>query len=772
MKQELIAKKKDRLEKAQEDALFKDQRIHMLPEYLFGEPMPLSLIEDIVLTANFVVTGTAEMSSVKLVTKPVLTAIQVKEMIFDKYKRRNVGESDLTAEDFILKVTGYQEYMYGSSQLISYDHIRRCISKKDPIELTLVPLSQIEELLQQVSVTHDSIVDNLLTLDEEESTTDTETVDVFSIQDKFKLFVNSVERAIPNPDLVGEDCFLYIRAELYHAGHKLGEQFTQATPACSDPQWNEKIIFDRVVVKNIPLGTRALFTLYHRRCDPTSAWTKGVEKTDIALSWVATQLYDHNYTFKDGMTNYRMWVDTKPSPIGTCYQNLLQMNAPILFMEFCGEQNDKAIVYPPLSAKDSIKDLTDVNDSTKAKIAAMLDNSEETQAGIARTVGADPLTQLSPNDKLMLWNYRHNLITDKSALSKFLLAVRWDDCSQAQESHRLLKMWNRPTPLQALELLDAKFADPVVRDYGVGCLDFMGDGECYDLLLQLTQVLKHEPYHNSALARFLLRRAWSNSKIGHSFYWYLKAEMHLEDVAERYTILLDTYLRGCGPQLKELLKQNDVTVQLVRVAEKVKNTSSADRKKVLQESLKKLNFPTSFQLPLDQRVEVGDLRVEKCKYMDSKKLPLWLVWDNVESGGLPVSVIFKVGDDLRQDVLTLQVIKIFDKLWKKEGLDLLLKPYGCIATGDEIGMIEVVKNADTTANINKAAGGTKAVLKEDTLTRWLKGHNKTTEEFKKAQVSLYITFKESCYLISICKGNFLVIMCWVLCCYICIGYWR
>ena len=75
------------------------------------------------------------------------------------------------------------------------------------------------------------------------------------------------------------------------------------------------------------------------------------------------------------------------------------------------------------------------------------------------------------------------------------------------------------------------------------------------------------------------------------------------------------------------------------------------------------------------------------------------------------------------------------KLWKNQGLDLLLKPYGCIATGNEIGMIEVVLNADTTANINKAAGGTKAVLKEDTLTKWLKQHN-PPEKMKKVRVCI------------------------------------
>jgi phosphatidylinositol kinase/protein kinase (PI-3 family) len=43
----------------------------------------------------------------------------------------------------------------------------------------------------------------------------------------------------------------------------------------------------------------------------------------------------------------------------------------------------------------------------------------------------------------------------------------------------------------------------------------------------------------------------------------------------------------------------------------------------------------------------------------------------------------------RQDVLTLQMLRIMDKLWKEEGLDLRLNPYGCVATGDELGMIEV-----------------------------------------------------------------------------------
>ena len=50
--------------------------------------------------------------------------------------------------------------------------------------------------------------------------------------------------------------------------------------------------------------------------------------------------------------------------------------------------------------------------------------------------------------------------------------------------------------------------------------------------------------------------------------------------------------------------------------------------------------------------------------------PLWIVFENNDSNAEDVYVIFKNGDDLRQDMLTLQMLRIMDKLWKREGLDL------------------------------------------------------------------------------------------------------
>ena len=46
--------------------------------------------------------------------------------------------------------------------------------------------------------------------------------------------------------------------------------------------------------------------------------------------------------------------------------------------------------------------------------------------------------------------------------------------------------------------------------------------------------------------------------------------------------------------------------------------------------------------------------------MSSKKIPLLLKFRNRDVDGDPLGVIFKSGDDLRQDILVLQIIQVMD----------------------------------------------------------------------------------------------------------------
>ena len=79
--------------------------------------------------------------------------------------------------------------------------------------------------------------------------------------------------------------------------------------------------------------------------------------------------------------------------------------------------------------------------------------------------------------------------------------------------------------------------------------------------------------------------------------------------------------------------------------------------------------------PLDPVYRFGALKANKCKFMDSKMKPLWLVFENPDRTAGDLYLIFKNGDDLRQDMLTLQMIRIMDYLWKDAGLDLRMTLY-------------------------------------------------------------------------------------------------
>lgn len=95
-------------------------------------------------------------------------------------------------------------------------------------------------------------------------------------------------------------------------------------------------------------------------------------------------------------------------------------------------------------------------------------------------------------------------------------------------------------------------------------------------------------------------------------------------------------------------------------------------------------------LPLDARIEVTGITAEKSSVFKSNLYPFLLYFQSDTEGKGEYPVIFKDGDDMRQDQLVIQLITLMDSLLRKENLDLKLSPYPVLATGPLQGMVQFI----------------------------------------------------------------------------------
>uniref|UniRef100_A0A8C1QA47 PI3K/PI4K catalytic domain-containing protein n=1 Tax=Cyprinus carpio TaxID=7962 RepID=A0A8C1QA47_CYPCA len=187
----------------------------------------------------------------------------------------------------------------------------------------------------------------------------------------------------------------------------------------------------------------------------------------------------------------------------------------------------------------------------------------------------------------------------------------------------------------------------------------------------------------------------------------------------------------CGRALRQQLQHQSRLVDLLtQVAEKIRTADKNKRKR-----LKIVSFFADGQpcrLPLDPAVVVKDVDIEvnSINVFNSNAAPVEVSFITADPLGQKYSLICKTGDNLRQDMLVLQIVRLLDRIWRQEGLDMRMVTYRCISTGRDQGLVEVVRDAVTLAKIHQE-WGLSGALREDTLEKWFHMRNKTKEDYEK-----------------------------------------
>jgi phosphatidylinositol-4-phosphate 3-kinase len=378
----------------------------------------------------------------------------------------------------------------------------------------------------------------------------------------------------------------------------------------------------------------------------------------------------------------------------------------------------------------------------------------------------------------VLWEKRYYLHKFPKALPKVLNTAHSWDYASLSDLHGLVGNWSSLKPLEAIELLLPRFPDLFVRHQAVKWISKMNEDELTDYLPQLLQALKFDCYESSPLACFLLGRSLDSPRVAHYLYWLLiqnlpgdcpqntiETNQIYEDnymllqcrFHRRNQLMLRSLLAICGENLcRRFLSQNLLCKSLDDVAKSVKVAKESLKLPILRQSVESVHQILSenlTSLPLSPGLEVRGVVAKTCSYFNSNTLPLKINFMGPDN--LIIPAIFKCGDDLQQDMLTLQIVRIIDKMWLKEGLDLKMVSFQCIPTGYKKGMIEMITNAETLRKIQVEWGLTGS-FKDKPIAEWLQKQNPNQLEYQRAVDN----FTSSCagysiltYILGICDRH-------------------
>lgn len=270
----------------------------------------------------------------------------------------------------------------------------------------------------------------------------------------------------------------------------------------------------------------------------------------------------------------------------------------------------------------------------------------------------------------------------------------------------------------------------------------------------------------SSLAKFLIGRAARNNVLGNFFFWYVNVEAQEKGAPAIFRSVLNQFQNSLKaqqlsqtreedetdvvPKLEIMEQQINFVNHLVKIAAEIKGLKDSRPKKIekLQAYLSDsrnglLSFPP-IPLPLDPGVMITGCVPDDCTVFKSSLSPLKITFKTVpegptlnttsagseiisnsearrltRSGSLmsdnsmggildntnTYSIIFKSGDDLRQDQLVIQIITLMDQLLRNENLDLKLTPYRILATGPIDGALQYVHNETLASVLSDYNGG-------------------------------------------------------------------
>ena len=464
-----------------------------------------------------------------------------------------------------------------------------------------------------------------------------------------------------------------------------------------NPIFNKRIYFDRNYDK-LPNFCSLLIKVKFIQYDKNNQVFK-----NNTVFWANYRLFDEDNKLKVGLQKVNLQDRGVSDDIYYCFSdNPNEENSSKIYFEienFANPVEYKINTLPETTKKNTEAKLYEIHEDVIKKIFKINEKSI--------------FEELNNNEKNTLWNNRFGVARMTTFLPRLLQSCNYKNPNTNQELQKIFNNSAGVTIVQAIELLSGRYVNELIREFAVSILKKATFTDISHYLLQLIQALKYEKNIDNPLARFLLEQAIIHPiTVGHEFFWHLRAEMFNPDVQKKFGLYLEVFLNKISEALYQIFRDEDLLLkELIAIAIKIKKKiPKEERDKMFREDLDKINKDLlskkkEVSLPLNFKYRIRGIYPDKCRIMKSKKKPLWLTFQNSDPLGEDIVVMLKCGDDLRMDMVTMQLFKAMQTLWFENQLKVKMSLYKVLCTGNQEGMLEMVTNAETLAAIHVKEGG-------------------------------------------------------------------
>ena len=458
-----------------------------------------------------------------------------------------------------------------------------------------------------------------------------------------------------------------------------------------NPILNKRIYFD-VNYNSIPNFCSILFRIKFLQYN-----NLGVLITNSTKYWANFKLFDHCMRLKCGLHKLNL------------YDRLFTDDAYYYFTDSDEEDKSSKIYFEIENFKKSVfNKITHIKNFTLDVKTLMI--NESIKAQLEQLLKRSPFDELNNYDKDMLWSNRYVLSSDSNYLPFILKCIDYKNLKHLIELEKVIEIAKPLSTIKCIELLNGQYIHESIRNFAVKCLRNAPIIEIQEFLYELIHGLRYEVNHDNDLAEFLLEKAIKHPvTLGHNFYWLLKSQMYEQNFQQRYGLYLEIFLNKIGPNLTKIYYDEDIlmtNLQEVALKQLDFKAKQKDKQSFFAESVKNLNEKLEkeigeISLPLNFKYRIKRINPENCRVVikNGKHVKLIVDFNNSDRFGDDLLISYYNDQDLRTNLVTMQLYNIVHTLWCQNNIKIKMPLYDVITTGRNKGLIQIIPNSKSFEDI-------------------------------------------------------------------------